>query len=462
MQERVIERLIGGNSGHALVIMPTGAGKSLCYQIPALCLEGKTLVLSPLIALMQDQVDALKERGIPADYINSTVSGSERERRMEEFLYGSTKLLYVTPERFRKAEFREKIRRVRVSLLAVDEAHCVSEWGHDFRPDYSRIGEFRDLIGNPLTVALTATATTEVQRDIISNLGLADVEVFHQGIGRPNLRLEARSVIDDDEKLDCIADTMRRFPGSGIVYFSLIKSLESFSEQLDKRGIPHGIYHGKLDARARKRIQHDFMEGQQPILATNAFGMGIDKADIRFVIHAQVPGSIESYYQEIGRAGRDGNPSLCLLLYSQEDLLIHMDFITWSNPEPEFYRKVYALLESEPVKINSLGLEYLREQLVYKNKFDFRLETALSLLERYGAIEGSPELQTMKVTGELPEVLVDEKRHEEKITRDRKKLLSMVNYFNNTGCRRITIEEYFGFDDQRPCGNCDRCGEDQL
>ena len=321
-QEAIVKR-ITVEKKHCIVLMPTGSGKSLCYQIPALYFDNCTIVISPLIALMQDQVDALRKKNISAAFINSTLSKQEKEKRLKDFVGGKIKLLYVTPERFRKKDFVDEIKKIKIDLLAVDEAHCISEWGHDFRPDYSRIGEFRELLGNPLTIALTATATHDVQEDIIKKLHIdkSEIKIFHQGIERPNLRLEAVDVFDDKEKLREIFSTLEKYSGSGIIYFSLIKTLERFSEIIKDKGFDHGVYHGKLEDKQRKRMQRDFLEGKQKlILATNAFGMGIDKADIRFVIHAEVPSSIESYYQEIGRAGRDGKDSLCLLLYNQEDL----------------------------------------------------------------------------------------------------------------------------------------------
>lgn len=459
LQEKIINRLIYEH-GHCLVLMPTGGGKSLCYQVPALIFDSGTIVISPLIALMQDQVDALKKKNIQAEYINSTVGSEQRKERLDKFIKGEIKILYVTPERFRKSEFIDALQKTKISLLAVDEAHCISEWGHDFRPDYSRIGEFRKIINNPLTIALTATATLDVQNDIISKLGIDknDIKIFHEGIQRPNLRLEAIEVFDDKEKLEAMKNVLRKYEDPGIIYFSLIKTLEKYSQFLKDNRFEHSIYHGKLNPQERKKTQRDFLSSKQKlILATNAFGMGIDKPDIRFVIHAEVPSSIESYYQEIGRAGRDGKDSLCLLLYNQEDLYTQMKFIKWANPSADYYSRVYNLLTTNIDAVNSFGIEYIREQISYKDKNDFRVETALAMLERYGVIEGSIDEKNIKVIDKLPLELEDEDYLKEKLLNDNKKLLSVVNYFRTTNCRRIFISDYFGFPGEKPCGNCDNC-----
>jgi len=444
-QEEIIAHVLEGR--HALVLMPTGRGKSLCYQVPALVLDDLTVVLSPLIALMKDQVDALKARGIDAEFINSSLKPRERNRRYRAVGDGRYRILYVTPERFRKAEFLEIMSRRPTGLLAVDEAHCISEWGHDFRPDYTRVDEIRAHLGLPTTIALTATATADVQLSIIEHLGLApdEIHIFHHGIERPNLRLEVEHVWGGDEKLEAIERIRDANPGSGIVYFALIKTLERYSELLSARGVRHVRYHGSLDPGPRKAIQEAFMSGGEPlVLATNAFGMGVDKEDIRYVVHAEVPGSMESYYQEIGRAGRDGKPSTCCLLYDQRDLEIQMQFVKWTNPDAGYYNRIYHLLAEQNDAVNGFGLEWVRQQLHHKNRGDRRPETALKMLERYGATEGSIEDQNLVVVGELPEPLTDQERLAEKLLRDRKKLYALVQYANLEGDRKAFLEDYFG------------------
>ena len=460
-QEQAIRAVLEGRD--VLLTMPTGAGKSLVYQLPAVLLDGLTLVVSPLIALMKDQVDGLRARGLRASFVNSSIDAGERNRRLKAAQRGQLDLLFVTPERFRSPTFQAIEAELRIVRLAVDEAHCISQWGHDFRPDYSRLGQVRARLGNPPTIALTATATPATADDIIGRLALDEPVVIRTGIERPNLFLASQTVFEAEEKIPLLAERVKAIDGPGIVYSALIKDLERLHSELRRRGIHSLVYHGKLSPEERRRMQERFMESEREVvLATNAFGMGVDKEDIRFVLHAQMPRTLEAWTQEVGRAGRDGKPAFCELLYFQEDVSVQQNFVAWANPEREYVLGVYETLRAWGERIAVKDESDLKDELLVKSRHDNRLGISLKWLEVLGVTEGTFETRDLRVVrhlepGELPESVGSE----EKRRADLEGLLAMVRFANGDGrCRRVSISEHFGLESPRAtCRTCDACAE---
>ncbi|MEZ4461007.1 MAG: ATP-dependent DNA helicase RecQ [bacterium] len=454
---------------HALAVMPTGSGKSLCYQLPACLLDGITLVVSPLIALMKDQVDGAVARGIPAACINSSMSWHEQTATLQDMVEGRLKLVYVAPERFRNAAFMEAIAQTKVALLAVDEAHCISQWGHDFRPDYLEIGEFRRQLGSPVTLALTATATPEVQADILAQLDIKDARVIVSGFERPNLFFEVRHVGSEEEKFGHLDAVLQHFSGQSVViYCATRKQVELVRARMENAGHLVSTYHGGLGDARRHEVQEAFMAGDVPVLvATNAFGMGVDKSDVRAIVHFNVPGSVEAYYQEAGRAGRDGDPAHCLLLFHANDRSVHEFFIDLSYPTPDVVMAVWTELKRYGLGTHAVGADmlaqYINRSSKQTNVSSGAVEAALRLLKSVGHVDfgvrdGFPWTSVMDLS-RTRDLRVDWDQISLRRDIATRQLNDVVRFCCMSDCRQLQLLRHFNSRSTfgSRCGHCDQC-----
>jgi len=445
-----MEVLLAG--GDVLAVMPTGYGKSSLYQVTGTILGGVTIVVSPLISLQEDQVRALSEAtGVPRAFaINSSAGVRERERDWEALESGEPGFAFLAPEQLANPEVRERLRALPVSLFAVDEAHCVSSWGHDFRPDYLLLGDVIDELGHPPVVAMTATGAPPVRAEIGERLKMRRPKLFATGFDRPNLRLEVRRYEDDPEKRAGVIAQVRELQGSGLVYAATRKDTEQYAEELRAEGIPAWAYHAGLPSAERDEVYEHFMDDSARVVtATSAFGMGIDKHDVRFVIHASVTDSLDSYYQEAGRAGRDGEPAQITLHYRPEDFAL-TKFFSGGGPDADQLRGVFAAVRERP------GID--RADLAEQTGISVRsLGRLLGLLRDADVLSGTDdELRAAQVKPEEAAArAVSEAESRQRIEHSRAQL--MQEYAETGMCRRQFLLGYFGEELPEPCGNCDTC-----
>ena len=460
-QEEVVSRVLRGQD--TLAILATGAGKSLTYQLPALLLEGTTIVVSPLIALMKDQLDMLRARGITdVVALNSTLSEDQDARARERIASGKLRIAYTTPEKLEDEAFQRLLKGIRVPLFVVDEAHCISQWGHDFRPAYLALGNVIAQLGHPTVLALTATATPSVREDILQQLGIEHTKPIVRGFDRPNLIYEARKADKEADKLKILTALFRGdepLQGTGIIYTATIKNALEVQRYLaSELSIPAAVYHSKLHKEDRTSVHNLFMdESIRAVVATNAFGLGIDKPNIRFVLHYDLPGSLEAYTQEAGRAGRDGLASRCILIYRMSDTRVQNYFLTGKYPDVEEVQRVFGTIEVFGDQSAGVSMVDLRKILQLPLT---KLKVILALLKKSGYIEHSARsaYALTEAVRKHRDLILNLANYDTKKSYDQSKLAMMLQYAETTSCRRRFILNYFGEDfGQSNCGACDNC-----
>lgn len=478
-QEEIIRDITSGYD--TLAVMPTGGGKSLCYQLPAVVTPGLTLVISPLIALMKDQVDALRLKGVQAVSLHSGLTFGEQQAILDAVQSGTIKILFIAPERLQTQTFQTLLSRIHVGLVAVDEAHCISQWGHDFRPAYRKIGQLRTTLGNPPTIALTATASQEVQQDIMEQLHLSSPRRHILGFDRQNLLYAAHIFKTDAQKiaftLEFIENTLQKrcfnepaFQGCGIIYAATIRQAEEIHKTLCDNGIRAGLYHASLPPDARNRIQDAFKDdAYHCLVATNAFGMGVDKPNIRYVIHMSLSSSVEAYTQEAGRAGRDRKPAQCILLFAPKDIKIQQRFIQNSAPDVIVYKAILeSFAKTSKGKLPEPGARTTLEKILNhhaditgKALNETKINTALRKLKAFDHIDIAPNGEMTwlsKCPRNLARNFADDS-HKQKECAE-KRLMELVHYVYEKTCRTKFILKYFGSREYRHfggCCHCDRC-----